>query len=74
MAVSVSGQIGQELLGLQSQLFDSWHAWLGQRISRAELEVSSTDIRQTIQAKLQWPVDLLGCGPGETMQLDWFSL
>jgi hypothetical protein len=40
VAVSVSGQIGQELLGLQIQPFENWHAWLNQRISRAELEFS----------------------------------
>jgi transposase len=64
----VSEQIGRALLGLQSQLFESWHAWLDQRISRAELEASSTDIRQAFQAKLEWAVNL-GCSPGETTPL-----
>lgn len=64
----VSAEIGHELLSLQGQLFDGWHEWLDQRISRTELEAASTEIRQAFQAKLEWAIDL-GSSPGETTPL-----
>jgi transposase len=64
----VSAEIGQALLSLQGQLFDGWHAWLNQQISRAELEAATTEIRQAFAAKLEWAIDL-GSSPGETTPL-----
>ena len=63
-----SAEIGQELLSLQGQLFDRWHEWLDQRISRAELEAATTEIRQAFAAKLEWAIGL-GSNPGETTPL-----
>ena len=46
--------IGQELLGLQQQLFERWHAWREGHISRMELGTTAEGIRQDFAAKLEW--------------------
>jgi transposase len=56
--------VGQRLLELEQQLFHQWHRWREGQISRQELQVLTTPIRQAFEAKLK-EVSELGGTRGE---------
>ena len=60
----VSTAVGQRLLELEQQLFHQWHRCREGQISRQELQVLTTPIRQAFEAKLK-EVSELGGTRGE---------
>jgi hypothetical protein len=63
-----SAEIGAERLGLQQQLFGQWHQWKDGTIDWPTLRRCCRPIRHSLEATLQWVVDL-GCQRGE--QTPW---
>ncbi|MFM7548591.1 MAG: transposase [Cyanobacteriota bacterium] len=56
--LGVSAAVGQALLGQEHQLVPYWHRWREGKISRQELQASTTPIRQAFEAQLNEVSDL----------------
>ena len=52
----VSAQIGQRLLEQERQLFHQWHRWRECQISRQELQIITTPIRQALVSRVKFLV------------------
>jgi transposase len=59
-----SGEIGTALLALQQQLFELWHHWKDDHISRDQLQHGCWPIREQFEQTLQRVVEV-GCEKGE---------